>query len=142
MNKFAYYLFGIFLVIYGLVLSNWFIFGEFSDFSYSLNHITNPMYFARIISPILSIYLGLFFLYCAIKHRINKTSKISFYVLFVGLLLSILLMYGAPLSIGGASPLYAIIMASVGRLLMPLSILISLLFSFISLFKKSKQIEV
>lgn len=133
MAKFLHYLSGIGLVIFGAVMFSWFY---FDDFTYSITHITNPMYFARILAPIASIYLGLFYLYNVIKNKINLLSKISLYALVVGLLISVVIMFFTPFSIGGPTPHYAIILDTIWRTLMPLSIIISILLSFVSFFKR------
>lgn len=136
MSKFIHYLFGIILVICAGVLFSWF-YNNFNEIIYSIKHITNPQYFARILAPITSLYLGLFYLYCAIKNKITFAGKISLSVLVIGLLISVIIMLFTPYYFGGTTPTYAIIMDSVWRMLVPLSIFITVVFSFVSLFKKS-----
>ncbi len=133
MTKFLHYLCGFGLIISALVMASWFY---IDDFSYSIAHITNPMYFARILAPIASMYLGLFYLFNVIKNKIDLFSKISLYVLVIGLLASAVIMMFTPFNIGGSVPLYVIILDSIWRTLLPLSVIVSILLSFISLFRK------
>lgn len=134
MTKSLHYLCGVGLIIFGVVMFNWFY---LDDFVYSITHLTNPMYFARIFAPIASAYLGFFYLYNVIKNKISSLGRISLYVLVIGLLLSTIIMLFTPFNIGVPTPYYAIILDSIWRTLMPLSIIISILLSFISLFKKN-----
>lgn len=133
MTKSLHYLCGIGLIIFGIVMSSWFY---LDDLSYSITHITNPMYFARIFAPITSIYLGSFYLYNVIKNKITSLGKTSLYVLIIGLLVSTVIMLFMPFNIGGPTPHYAIILNSIWRTLMPLSIIISIILSFASFFRK------
>ncbi len=133
MIKFLYYLAGLALIIYGVVMFDWF----YDDFTYGIAHITNPQYFARIFAPITSVYLGLYYLYCATRNKISLTSKISFFILVIGLLFSIIIMSFTPLIIGGPIPDYVRIMDNIWRVLMQSSIVLSVFFSFLSFFKKN-----
>lgn len=143
MNKFLHYFFGLALVIYAGFLFVW-CYESLNEFLYSINHITNPMYFARIFSPIITIYLGVFYLYCAIKNKINLQSRISLFVLVLGLLISMILgiidsltsTIGGLNTMGGHISIYSQILNLSWRILIPLSIFISIIFSFISIFKK------
>ncbi len=132
MIKFLHYLFGIALIIFGVIMFSWF----YGDFSYSITHITNPQYFARIIAPITSLYLGLFYLYRAIKNRITLKCKISLFALVIGMLTSTVIMMFTPYTFGGTMPEYGNTMDSIWRMLMPVSIIISVFLSFLSLAEK------
>lgn len=132
MNKLLYYLCGIALIVFGIVLFTWF----YGDFLYSINHITNPQYFARILSPLVSVYLGVFYIVQAIKNRMNLSNMISIYVLVLGLLISCVIMILTPYNIGGPVSLYTRIMDSTWRTLLPLSVLVSIFFSLVSLFRR------
>ena len=135
MNKWVYTVVGSAMVLFSIVLFSWFI----SDFAYGIMHITNPMYFARIFSPILCLYFGVFYLTYGIKSdKINKLSNLSLNVLAISLIVSVILLYSAPRSIGGPIPLYVQIMDSLGRIIMPLGIVSSFVLSILSIFKKSK----
>jgi len=135
MTKFLHYICGITLIIFGVVMCSWF----YADFAYSISHITNPQYFARIFAPLTSIYLGIFYLYNVIKNKINFLGKTSLFVLLIGLIISMIIMFFTPIRIGGPTPFYAIIMDSIWRTLLPLSIVTSTILSFISLLKKGNK---
>ncbi len=138
MNKFLHYLLGIGLVIFGLVMFSWFYYID--NISYSITHITNPMHFARTFSPIASMYLGIFYLYNAIKNKISLLSKASLYVLVIGLLTyTALTSFVPPTNIGGTIPHYVLVLDSISRKLIPLTIVVSIVLSFVSLFKKSSS---
>jgi hypothetical protein len=135
MIKFFHYLFGLALIIFGVIMFSWF----YDDFSYSVAHITNPQYFARLFAPITALYLGIFYIYCAFKNKITLMSKISFFILVIGMLVSYVIMIFTPYQFGGTMPQYGLIMDSIWRTLMPLSVISSVIFSFVSFIHK-KQI--
>jgi len=135
MNKWVYRIIGLGLAVYSIFLFIWF----YSDFQYSITHLTNLMYFARIIVPWVSLYLGIFYFYFGVKNeKINKNSNASLWVLILSLVISVILLYGALIPIGSSASSIALFMSLLGRIILPLGIIISIILSIISLFRNKK----
>ncbi|MFH1365602.1 MAG: hypothetical protein ABIH28_03395 [archaeon] len=121
MNKWIYRALGGSLYISSLFLFSWF----YGDIFHMLTHVTNIQYSVKIFSPILCIYLGIFYsIYGLRNERINKLSNLSIYVLVVSFIISLILLYGFAQT------------ATLGRIIMPSGLVFSVILSIISFFYK------
>jgi hypothetical protein len=130
MIKFLHYIVGLGLIIFGMTIGFWFYAQD--DLLYLINHMNTAQGFARTFSPLVSIYLGWFYLYHAVRCKINPLSTLSLVILITGSLLSLIILFLTPYTFGGTMPYYG------WGVLFLLSIITSFIISFLSLFRKDK----